>query len=89
MTTRLTIGTLTELALPEQPGLSPDGEQVVYVLRTVDAAADRTLRNLWRRPVAGGAAVRLTRGDADTTPRFSPDGRHLSFLRANDGPAQI
>jgi dipeptidyl aminopeptidase/acylaminoacyl peptidase/CubicO group peptidase (beta-lactamase class C family) len=89
VTTRVTIDTLTELALPEQPALSPDGKHVVYVLRTVDAAADRTLRNLWRRPVAGGAAVRLTRGGADTTPRFSPDGTHLSFLRAKDGPAQI
>ncbi len=62
--TRLRIDDLTELAVPEQPVLSPDGSQVVYVLRTTDLKADRDLRNLWRVPAAGGEPRRLTRPTA-------------------------
>lgn len=89
MTRRLRIDDLTELAVPEQPALSPDATQLVYVLRTTDAKADRTLRSLWRIPAAGGTPQQLTRGDADSTPVWSPDGTQLAFLRAKDGPAQI
>ena len=38
MTRRLQIDDLTDLAVPSQPALSPDGDRVVYVLRTLDAA---------------------------------------------------
>ncbi|MHB1593267.1 MAG: serine hydrolase [Streptosporangiaceae bacterium] len=93
MTRRLRIEDLTSFAIPEQPTLSPDGRQVAYVLRTIDADADRTVRSLWRVETAdgaaGGAPVRLTRGTADTAPAWSPDGAAIAFLRADDGPAQI
>ena len=48
MTRRLRIDDLTDIAVPESPALSPDGSQVVYVLRTHDLDADRSVRNLWR-----------------------------------------
>ncbi|MFD3406075.1 serine hydrolase [Kribbella sp. NPDC058693] len=89
MTRRLRIDDLTELAVPEQPALSPDATQLVYVLRTTDVKADRTLRSLWRIPASGGTPQHLTRGESDTTPVWSPDGSQLAFLRAKDGPAQI
>ena len=93
MTRRLRIEDLTSFAIPEQPALSPDGSQVIYVLRTTDAEADRTVRSLWRVAAADGPAdtgpVRLTRGNADTAPAWSPDGAAIAFLRAADGPAQI
>lgn len=89
MTRRLRIDDLTELAVPEQPVLSPDGTQLVYVLRTTDKKADRTVRTLWRTAASGGTPQQLTRGEADTSPVWSPDGSQLAFLRAKDGPAQI
>jgi dipeptidyl aminopeptidase/acylaminoacyl peptidase/CubicO group peptidase (beta-lactamase class C family) len=89
VTRRLRIDDLTELAVPEQPALSPDGTQIAYVLRTLDLEGDRTLRSLWRVPVSGGRPQQLTRGDADNSPVWSPDGTQLAFLRANDGPAQL
>jgi len=61
---------LTTFALPGQPALSPDGTEVVYVLTTVDAAADQNVRSLWRAPVpaaAGGG------GDAQETPAGVPE----------------
>ncbi|MEU4195808.1 serine hydrolase [Kribbella sp. NPDC026611] len=89
MTRSLRIDDLTELAVPEQPALAPDRTQVAYVLRTTDAKADKTLRNLWRVPASGGTPQQLTRGDADMAPVWSPDGSQLAFLRAKDGPAQV
>jgi dipeptidyl aminopeptidase/acylaminoacyl peptidase/CubicO group peptidase (beta-lactamase class C family) len=89
VTRRITIEELTDLAVPEQPSLSPDGGQIVYVLRTADRDADKTVRNLWRVPVAGGRAAQLTRNGADSAPRWSPDGTQLAFVRATDGAGQL
>jgi hypothetical protein len=55
VTRRLRIHDLTTFAVPEQPALSPDGSQVVYVLRSCDTAADAPVRALWR---IGGRAGR-------------------------------
>lgn len=78
--------------LPGEPALSPDGRQVVYVLRTTDAAADADRYALWSvRATAGGwsAPAPLTRGTADTSPAFSPQGDRVAFLRRGDGPPQL
>ncbi|MFJ4167301.1 serine hydrolase [Microbacterium sp. NPDC089698] len=84
-----TVDDLLAIASPEQPALSPDGTRVVYALRTTDRDADRDLRSLWQVSTRGGEPERLTRGDADTTPVWSPDGSALAFLRAPQGPAQL
>jgi len=80
---------LTDIAIPEQPGLSPDGREIVYVLRTSDAAADRNVSALWRIGSRDGVSERLTAGPADSSPAWSPDGSSVAFLRAADGPAQV
>ncbi|MBP2335440.1 dipeptidyl aminopeptidase/acylaminoacyl peptidase/CubicO group peptidase (beta-lactamase class C family) [Saccharothrix coeruleofusca] len=88
MTRRRRVEDLTSFAVPEQPALSPDGSQAVYVLRTADAEADRDNRALWR-VTADGRARQLTRGHADSAPAWSPDGTGIAFLRAQDGPPQV
>jgi dipeptidyl aminopeptidase/acylaminoacyl peptidase len=80
---------LNDIAVPEQPALSPDGQEVVYVLRTSDAAADRNVTALWRVGSRDGDPKQLTTGPGDSAPAWSPDGSSVAFLRAGDGPAQV
>ena len=89
MSRRITIEDLYVLAVPEQPAISPDGERFVYTLRTVDREADRDARALWLVAARDGEPRRFTRGPADTSPAWSPDGRTIAFLRGEDGPAQV
>jgi dipeptidyl aminopeptidase/acylaminoacyl peptidase/CubicO group peptidase (beta-lactamase class C family) len=81
------------LQLPAEPAISPDGRQVVYVVRTTDADADVDRRALWSvsaSPDGGWQSPRqLTTGTADSAPAFSPDGNQLAFLRGGDGPPQL
>ncbi|GIH02365.1 serine hydrolase [Rhizocola hellebori] len=80
---------MIDFSVPEQPSLSPDGGRCIYVVRSCDAAADRTVRRLWSVDTLDGKACQLTRGDADTSPAWSPQGTQIAFLRAGAGPAQL
>jgi dipeptidyl aminopeptidase/acylaminoacyl peptidase len=88
-TRRLTLDDLDRLAVPYDPAISPDGRTVVYGLRRPDTAADRDDRSLWVVSAAGGDARELTRGPADSAPRWSPDGTRLAFLRKAGDAGQL
>lgn len=56
--------------------VSPDGREIAFSL----------LGDLYRLPIGGGTATRVTSGPAwDIQPRYSPDGRELAFTSDRSG----
>src|SRR5438046_5781169 len=67
------------------PQVSPDGARVAFVRVTVNEKKEGYNSSIWSVPMMGGEAPRqLTKGDHDTTPRWSPDGKSLLFLRSTE-----
>ncbi len=62
--------------------LSPDGATVAYLVNRYDGKADESVADLWSVDWSGKADTQLTHGGSVSDPRFSPDGRYLSYLAA-------
>jgi dipeptidyl aminopeptidase/acylaminoacyl peptidase len=82
---------LSEARWPGYPTVSPDGADIVYAVTRADVDDDAYRSELWTVPSDGSVAPRrFTVGPRDLSPRFSPDGRWLAFVRAtDDGPGQL
>jgi dipeptidyl aminopeptidase/acylaminoacyl peptidase len=67
------------------PQVSPDGSRVAFVRITVNEKKEGYNTSIWTVPLAGGEEPhQLTKGDHDSIPRWSPDGKFLLFLRATE-----
>ncbi|HTD11054.1 MAG TPA: S9 family peptidase [Steroidobacteraceae bacterium] len=62
--------------------MSPDGAAIAYLVTSFDKESDESRGALWMADWAGTHNVQLTRGESVSAPRFSPDGRYVSFLSA-------
>src|SRR5689334_20814418 len=75
--------------------ISPNGSQVAFTRVTINEGKDDYDTSLWIVPANGSGEPRqLTSGTRDSSPRWSPDGRSIAFVRTaeKDGkpqPAQI
>jgi dipeptidyl aminopeptidase/acylaminoacyl peptidase len=66
-----------------RPDIAPDGSFAVFATSRPDLVANRGVGQVWRVDLPDGAPRRLTRGTADASPRLSPDGTRLAFVRAD------
>ena len=76
----LTIEDLMTMKSVSGPVVSPEGEWVVYSVRSRDMEEDKSDSQLWVVSTAGGEPVPMTTVDtAAGNPQWSPDGKYLSF----------
>ena len=72
------------------PQMAPDGSQIAFVRVTIDEKKDQYDTSIWLAKADGGQAPRqLTSGTRDSSPRWSPDGRLLAFVRSVEKDGRI
>jgi len=70
------------------PQLSPDGKWVAYTVSTIDSIKDRRGSTIWMISLDGSQNFRLTSSpEGESRPRWSPDGKYLSFLSSRQASA--
>lgn len=77
----ITINDYFSLQTINDPRISPDGKWIAYTLKTTDLEKDASETRIWMVPATGGDPIPMTaRGYSASRPRWSPDGKYLSFL---------
>ncbi len=88
----LEVDDFDRLAAVDSVACSRDGGEIAYSVEQSDAASDERKTSLWMVDFDGKRNLRLTEPEESASnPKFSPDGRYVSFVaaRANDAKAQI
>ncbi|MEL6694104.1 MAG: S9 family peptidase [Pseudomonadota bacterium] len=79
-----------DIEYASDPQISPNGETIVYVRRSMDKLTDRDRGDLWTIDVKSGAHRPLITGGASAgAPRWSPDGTKLIYTTATDGKPDL
>ncbi|MFN3212525.1 MAG: prolyl oligopeptidase family serine peptidase [Henriciella sp.] len=79
-----------DIEYASDPQISPDGETIVYVRRSMDKLSDRDRGDIWTIDVKSGAHRPLITGGASSgAPRWSPDGSKLVYTTATDGKPDL
>lgn len=85
----ITLDDMARLVRVGAPVLSPDGEWVLYTASQIDVKEDKNVAHLWMVKWDGSINLQLTfdkEGASD--PRFSPDGKFISFISSRPGAAK-
>ena len=68
------------------PQVRPDGSAIAYVRLTNDIMTDASQPSIWLVDPASGAQTPLIVDEnANTTPRWSPDGQRLAYVVSGPG----
>ncbi|MCA1801515.1 MAG: hypothetical protein LC662_03540, partial [Rhodothermaceae bacterium] len=75
-----------ELNNVRNPQISPEGTWVAYTVSESDLDANESETRIWMVSAEGGEPIPMTaKGYSAGNPRWSPDGKYLSFTAARNG----
>ena len=85
----LTIEDIQKISDVRDPQCSPDGKSVAYVVSSIDVKEDKSGSHLWLVGLDGKGDRQITFGaESESSPRWRPDGKYLSFTSSRPGPAK-
>ncbi len=85
----MTLDDIQQIADVRDPQCSPDGQAVAYVVSRVDMKEDKRNSHIWMVGFDGKNDRQVTSSqDSESTPRWSPDGKYLSFTSSRPGAAK-
>src|SRR5437867_5291700 len=71
------------------PWCSPDGRWVAYVVSAIDVKEDKSTSHIWMVSFDGMSDRQMTSSrESETSPRWSLDGKYLSFTSSRPGKAR-
>ena len=87
----ITVDDVFEIRDVRDPQITDDGKWVAYTVTTSSLKKDKSETRIWMAPTAGGDAIAMTAEDVSSShPRWSPDGKYLSFLsKRSEGKTQV
>ena len=87
---RFTAENVFDIEYADDPQISPDGDTIVYVRRSMDRLKDQLRGDLWKLDIDAGTHRPLVVGGASASqPRWSPDGERLLYTTSSDGRPEL
>jgi dipeptidyl aminopeptidase/acylaminoacyl peptidase len=79
------------LRVAADPQVRPDGGSIAYVRETYDISNDNSQRSIWLiDPASGAQSPLVVDENANSAPRWSPDGQRLAYVVNTPGrPSQL
>lgn len=74
------------------PTISPDQKWIAYTVREMNLKEDKSETRIWMQAVDGGEPIPMTgKGYSASSPKWSPDGKYLSFMasKGKDAKTQV
>ncbi len=82
-------GDIFRLSQVENPQLSPDGKQVLFMRTYADIATDRRMGELWVMTVGGDKRLLIGGQAGAGSAKWSPDGTRIAYIAPVAGKPQI